>query len=1830
MIAVGLTVVAVIVSGIGYVVTFKDSNIQSVKEEAQMQEMPKFGGGPSHTYQPSLVPLLDSTYTLGTTSKKWLNIYTDQICLAGTCKVAWPVGGGGSGGGTWSTSTSQVASILLNYPNNTTDVVVIGDTSTTTANYYIDPNINRAYLKNASTTNLTTTDLWATNLTGPAAGTLSISEATHQQGVFLTPTYTYLQSEGGNTFINMDSGFQFYTVGGISMQSTGGKYNFWSGVTDEGILDMTAITGGNKTFAFPNQSGTVCIVGVTCDGTGGGGADPFTHPAANTSATTSSMIIGASSTISSGLFTMSGGASTTQLSASTLFAGIGSVSAPSVWVSGAGGLYKRNTNEIGLTNGVSSVGWDGTSLVPGTTDARDLGSLGQRWDEIYGSFLRVTTAGGTATTTIFNDSSSHLVVKSATTTGGLTQLSVIAPDAHPLEADIVAIITPPDTGGSRIFEFDNQDNAQRQVNLTETVSGGAAFAPWIFQMCSAGNCVPGYTFDPSGAQGIGVSASTLLNKGMLLQLASSTASQLLAVDGTRNDHKFSVYQDGVTMNVSSTTITGLKSCDTIDTDASGKLVCGSDNAGVGGSGAWPFTPSTNYGVLVQATTTPEWFQNGMHASSTSRFVYSSSTAVSVGSILLKQDGTQGYITHSGGSYLNMLGGAGLYFEADSTDNGDTTFLQMTPGASGDFLADAPDQMSFDSAGALTFHSVSSVGFIQDSGLYDFFNGNTSVNATLSVASYTSDHTLTAPDFSGTFCLVEVNCVGTSTAHTWLGKQTFGAASTTDLTTSNSLHLAQLTGYSLIGVDQNKKVVTMATSTLFAGTNGQVLSLVNGLLQMVATSTCVQITGSAGLCDGDDASGGAGGGAWPFAVGQYAGQVASATSTLMMFTGSPLALVASTSVFSKVGIGSSTPSFPLTMKGTLFGTTPWQSGTSLFASLPTPNSDDNLIFWDSNSGAFWATERTAATSTANIGGASTAFGYNTFAQGYSSFAAGEATYASGDNAVAFGKTSGASGAQSFTLGNVTHATGTNSLAGGTNSNAGGNASFAFGDTNGAYGPNSIAIGGASLKARASYASVFGGFSNTADGIYSAQVGGNDNIVTGETAGTLAGEGNNNSSRWGAIIGSVNSIASGSEGSVVVGGDSSQATGQNAIAIGPAIKATANGAFVIGVGASIADPSYFLVNDQVDSLYMGMDSNVPTLVLPRSGGLYKTSNVGIATTSPYAKLSISANSLDNYVPYMFAIASSTPTATTTLFSIDTRGIMTSNALASSTFTGGLILSTGGLRVSTLTSANCDLKADTSGNVTCGTDANSGGGGGSWPFTIDSYNSVLAQSTTTNLWLKNAMIIASSTFFTQASSTMTTLGGTTWFTGLTGPGPLAIDSTGKQYVAATTTFIGTAPITASLSGNALTIACTAASNGVAGCLTAPDWGLLHTATTTFTSPLSYSGATNAVTIQNATAAQTGAETQNEFNYVHSATSTFSSPLVYTGSTNAVTCPTCYVGNGFDFSTANYLGAPVVSTTTGIWNKATVGFGFIASSTFFTQASTTMLTNSGSTWLTGLTGPAPLAITSTGLVYAAATTTAANPTASVGASSATNGSAATYMRSDAAPACTVATASAPGCIAAADFATFASKITLGVVFDQATNYAFNTLATSTRIWAKSGLMASSTSYFANASSTLFTVIGQSWHFGDLNISTTTTTAFNVNDAYGTNILRVSTASTTAGYDLLQLWSATSSGPLFAFDQFGHMAASSTVPTLSTCGTAPSITADSSDFAGTITVGSVAATACTLTFGTPHVIGTHCVISSQTGSVVNAATYTEGLTGFTYSQTGLTGDKLDYICVGK
>ncbi len=144
----------------------------------------------------------------------------------------------------------------------------------------------------------------------------------------------------------------------------------------------------------------------------------------------------------------------------------------------------------------------------------------------------------------------------------------------------------------------------------------------------------------------------------------------------------------------------------------------------------------------------------------------------------------------------------------------------------------------------------------------------------------------------------------------------------------------------------------------------------------------------------------------------------------------------------------------------------------------------------------------------------------------------------------------------------------------------------------------------------------------------------------------------------------------------------------------------------------------------------------------------------------------------------------------------------------------------------------------------------------------------------------------------------------------------------------------------------------------------GVYGVATTseTCTSPLSCTAHAvltggGAITIQAATASQAGHETQNEFNYVHTATSTFSAPLVYTGATNAVTCttatasvPGCLAAADFTTfsgklnfsnlfnSTPPYQALSTISTSTTLWLTGTT-LSLAASSSMITSATSSSL---------------------------------------------------------------------------------------------------------------------------------------------------------------------------------------------------------------------------------------------------------------------------------------------------
>lgn len=104
--------------------------------------------------------------------------------------------------------------------------------------------------------------------------------------------------------------------------------------------------------------------------------------------------------------------------------------------------------------------------------------------------------------------------------------------------------------------------------------------------------------------------------------------------------------------------------------------------------------------------------------------------------------------------------------------------------------------------------------------------------------------------------------------------------------------------------------------------------------------------------------------------------------------------------------------------------------------------------------------------------------------------------------------------------------------------------------------------------------------------------------------------------------------------------------------------------------------------------------------------------------------------------------------------------------------------------------------------------------------------------------------------------------------------------------------------------------------------------------------------------------------------------------------------------------------------------------------------------------------------------------------------------------------------------------------------------------------------------------------------------------------------------------------GGTLAVTMNGHIETKGTAPTLSSCGTSPSIAGN--DMVGTITVGSSPSTTCNLTFHSSWTNAPSCMVVDYTTSLsIQAPTTTTGVS-LTASATFGAGDSVAYICLGR
>lgn len=100
----------------------------------------------------------------------------------------------------------------------------------------------------------------------------------------------------------------------------------------------------------------------------------------------------------------------------------------------------------------------------------------------------------------------------------------------------------------------------------------------------------------------------------------------------------------------------------------------------------------------------------------------------------------------------------------------------------------------------------------------------------------------------------------------------------------------------------------------------------------------------------------------------------------------------------------------------------------------------------------------------------------------------------------------------------------------------------------------------------------------------------------------------------------------------------------------------------------------------------------------------------------------------------------------------------------------------------------------------------------------------------------------------------------------------------------------------------------------------------------------------------------------------------------------------------------------------------------------------------------------------------------------------------------------------------------------------------------------------------------------------------------------------------------------LFGITNTGQLLFGSTAPTLSSCGTSPSVVG--SLVSGTVTMGTGAPTGCVITFSTAFSAAPHCTVTWR-ATPLATQTYTVSTTAITTTQTATSSNLLDYTCSG-
>lgn len=807
---------------------------------------------PLYTYHKSLIPELDSTYELGTSTKAWLKAYFDEVCIAGDCRTAWPTGGGG-GSGTdtlfnWNTGTNVISTDGVSTTATTTFTSAYFTQASSTANSVFPRFTGTA----ATITGATTTDLFSSVLTATqalftrATSTDFFSSKVYGTNAFFTnATSSALRATTfgvGSDFITDITGTGISIVGGALTATNDHAAVTLSGTPDyitlvgqdivRGTVDISDDTNLSADGTEIVLTGDALSLGTSLTFTQGTSTASFNT--GNLFSTYASTTYASSSVLTLGKLTFGGVSGTawsdfcTSITGSADLCdgsdggGVGgsdvnwSYTAPNAFISPAtttNGIIVRASSTIGDGTELGGLTVHGSGTTTGTST---VGTL------MVGNYGKTAQAGILQASAFINASTSGRsgMILQNYGTGTAPEYRFIVGDPYNTNEYLAFGLTNAGaTNGSTLTGLQKVDSAylltqSRDLILSTFAQGGNGGSIYLSASTSVTK-PPQFKLDGfSGFVGLGIATTTIPTSLLTVNGDISTAN--LFATGTASssalvvDNSINIFGGGAktTANDLCVQLTGSAAlCDGGDATGGAGGSISTSSIPVAGNLAYWTSDSTLSDV---ATGTLTETITGLQLSATRGLVGGAAIfSLTDGYTLATTSSTTEWArAYASTTALNATS------PLTYTSNTGNISIQVANGSQNGYLS-STDWTIFNNK--VSSSSIDTLAEIETlTGVTNILIEN-DIDASSELAAIMDDETGTA----GSLVFSE--------SPTFTGTTTMAQASTTALSSVNA-----------------------STSNL---TIGGSINIFGGGAKTSANALCVQLTGSAGLCDGDDGGGG---------------------------------------------------------------------------------------------------------------------------------------------------------------------------------------------------------------------------------------------------------------------------------------------------------------------------------------------------------------------------------------------------------------------------------------------------------------------------------------------------------------------------------------------------------------------------------------------------------------------------------------------------------------------------------------------------------------------------------------------------------------------------------------------------------------------------------------------------------------------------------------------------------------------------------------------------------------------------------------------------------------